>query len=715
MRLTSPVVLIVLAVVVAATVMAVDRFSLQPHIQALTTDAIHTAGLQLQDTTREELREELVHLAQRGHLAAANINDQANRFAELEDCVLLIVTNAEGQMVTQYINPVYAQSALGRYAADAPEALSRALVAITARQAMFGDDQFDTGDLAVINNDVIMFSRHRLDSGQILWVMTPMDAVLEATGTLLLENVLPPSEMHIPLELGATLSRITENRYLISWPIVARDNTPLGFFRQPLVVNDIILQQRANRRVVLIALTVSIGMACLVLLAVYIAISLPLYRLIHRLRHTELGEGSGEALMENLHGEPREIAEKLAEAFHRLATISRTDALTALANRRHFENVLDAVFQQAIRYGRPLAMIGIDVDYFKAVNDTAGHQAGDALLLLVANAIRHACRQADLPARVGGDEFAILLPETSAQAAQAVAERIRQDLAKEKVIAESDMKITLSIGIADINNANIDTPEALQSLVDRALYASKERGRDCVVLANEIDDIAPTQSDERQALELFKKRLSQDSRFKELFEGVIDEIVVILETRSPHMADHARKVQHYATLVGKELGLSDGLMHRIRLAAMMHDIGMMAMPDSVLNSSHKLSDADLELVHQHPMISAEIMDGMELLGQEIPAVKYHHEHFDGTGYPEGLAGEAIPLAARILAAADAFDAMTSSRAFRGAMSVDEALAELKKGSGKQFDPSIVECFEALGKKYGDDLLEVIPRKRPNGR
>ncbi len=694
--------------VVTLTIVAVDRFALQPHEERLTTAAIHKAGLQLHGETREELTDELTHLAQRGHLVVRHFHENGNPFIELGDCVLLIVTEADGRLVGAKLNPAYTHAPLATYLQDAPEAFSRALQAVTARQAAFGDDQFDVGDLAIINNDVVMFSRHELPSTdeQVLWVMTPLDAAADIEGQILLENVLPPSEMHFTLEPGATLSRVTGNEYRISWPIVARDNTPLGFFRQPLPVKDIILQQKASRRIVLLAVTISIGLACLILLGVYIAVSLPLYRLIHRLRHTELGEANGEELVENLHGEPLEIAEKLREAFTHLATISRTDALTALANRRHFENVLDVVFQQAVRYNRQLAMIGIDVDYFKAVNDTAGHQAGDALLILVANAIRNACRQADLPARVGGDEFAVLLPETSAQDAQAVAERIRHDLAQEKVIAESDMKITLSVGIADINNVDVTSPQLLQSLVDRSLYASKERGRDCVVLANEIEDIAPTQDDDTQALQLFKNRLSQDSRFKQLFEGVIDEIVIILETRSPHMADHARKVQHYATLIAKERDLSASLIHRIRLAAMMHDIGMMAMPDSVLNSTGQLSEADKELVHQHPMISAEIMDGMELLGQEIPAVKFHHEHYDGTGYPEGLVGDAIPLAARILAISDAFDAMTSSRSFRKAKSIDEALAELRKGAGKQFDPDIVESFVQLSSRLGDTMLEL---------
>jgi HD-GYP domain-containing protein (c-di-GMP phosphodiesterase class II) len=170
------------------------------------------------------------------------------------------------------------------------------------------------------------------------------------------------------------------------------------------------------------------------------------------------------------------------------------------------------------------------------------------------------------------------------------------------------------------------------------------------------------------------------------------------------MADHARNVRRYSVMLARELGLSERMTKRIEIAATLHDVGLLALPDSVLLSKHNLSKQEKHLLRQHPLISVRVMEGMEFLEQEIPAVRYHHEWFDGSGYPEGLSGSAIPLSARILAVADAFDAMTSSRTFREAFSVERALAELRKNSGTQFDPDIVEALCRMAGRIGAEQL-----------
>jgi HD-GYP domain-containing protein (c-di-GMP phosphodiesterase class II) len=179
------------------------------------------------------------------------------------------------------------------------------------------------------------------------------------------------------------------------------------------------------------------------------------------------------------------------------------------------------------------------------------------------------------------------------------------------------------------------------------------------------------------------------------------------------MAAHARKTQHYAVLLAQEMGLPDRVIKRLRIAAMLHDIGMLAMPDSILLCEGGLADDQLSAMQRHPLLSVRIMEGMEFLEQEIPTVRYHHERFDGTGYPQGLAGAAIPLTARILAVADAFDAMTSPRTFRAAKSTDEALSELQASAGSQFDPAVVEAFVCMAQRLGDRLL-YAPGGRPRG-
>ena len=184
----------------------------------------------------------------------------------------------------------------------------------------------------------------------------------------------------------------------------------------------------------------------------------------------------------------------------------------------------------------------------------------------------------------------------------------------------------------------------------------------------------------------------------------------ILEHRDPHMADHARKVQHYALLIGREMDLPDRILKRLQVAAMLHDIGMVAMPDAVLLNPGALSDAEVQMMRRHTLLSVRIMEGMEFLEQEIPAVRYHHERFDGKGYPEGLSGPAIPLTARILSVADCFDAMTSPRTFRDAKGLNEAVTELRRGAGSQFDPVIVEAFCAVAARDGESLLRYSVKK-----
>ena len=178
------------------------------------------------------------------------------------------------------------------------------------------------------------------------------------------------------------------------------------------------------------------------------------------------------------------------------------------------------------------------------------------------------------------------------------------------------------------------------------------------------------------------------------------------ELRDPNMADHARKVQRYAVLLAEEMGLAERVVKRIEVAAMLHDIGMLALPDAVMMKPGELNPVDLANIRRHPLLGVRMMERMEFLEQEIPAVRYHHERYDGKGYPEGISGAAIPLTARILAVAEAFDALTSRRAHRDALDAAEALQELRKGAGNQFDPNCVDAFCAMAERLGDELIST---------
>jgi len=503
-----------------------------------------------------------------------------------------------------------------------------------------------------------------------------------------------------------------ENGLSVSWLVHDPSGEVLGFFRAAQPVPHIHLQARAARTMVLIILALSMGLAGLVIMGAHILITGPVVRLLRRLQHVDKLHGdSADDLTRGLHGEPLVIAQKLQNAFQELAHISKTDELTDLANRRHFEEVLGAFYHQAARYHRPLSLVILDVDFFKAINDAGGHPVGDELLKIVAHAIRQACRKADLPARIGGDEFAIILPETTASDAAAVAERIRQLVAAQATSThELQLNVTLSIGVADLSAGGIKTHEDLVNRADRALYAAKERGRNCIVQFDGPSGgpkaVDATLSDRSSALR--KKLAGLDSQFKGVFLQAVQEIVDVIERRDPFMCDHVQKVQRYTALIAREMGLPERLITRLEISAMLHDMGMLSLPDSVLLCPTELDDKQKAAMQDHPLQAVKMMHGMEFLEQEIPAVRSHHERFDGTGYPDGLSGAAIPLTARILSVADAFDAMTSPRTFRGAKTAHEALDEIRHHAGTQFDPTVVKAFLKVADQLGSQLM-VSPR------
>ena len=496
----------------------------------------------------------------------------------------------------------------------------------------------------------------------------------------------------------------------VAWPGRNADGKMLGYFRANLSVVNIHSHAAAVRRITLITLSLAGGAVLLVILGANILLASPITRLLKRVHRVEIGEYPTEAeLTRHLHAEPLALAKRLQKAFTAITHMSKTDSLTGLANRRRFEEALHRAYVEARRYHRPLSVMVLDVDLFKAVNDTAGHKAGDDLLKLVAGVIEKCCRNADLPARLGGDEFAVLLPETAAPGASVVAERIRKSLGGRNArINGSEVNITLSIGVSDFNSGRIDAPHDILVLADRALYAAKQGGRDRVIQAHELEDAVSVQGDkETDRVDRLRDKLAGlDTQFKALFVRALQEIVQALERRDPHMADHARKVGHYCVLIARQLNLPDQFARQIELSALLHDIGMLALPDSIALCAGRLNEQQLEAMRRHPLIGARILEGMEFLEMVTPQVRSHHERFDGKGYPDGLAGQSIPLAARIVAVADVFDAMTSRRAFRGAKSVTESLIELESEAGKQLDPNVVTAFLAEACRLGDKLTDV---------
>ena len=730
LKLTSPGVLLILAVTAASGIFLLDLFCLRPHIDAQKWAALREEAVRTQHVTQLALQIQQKNLLVSA--AAWGYTPDLLRSLDRLPADRPGLQRPQGALAEAMASPkaqwAWLTDAGGRilriwsaHAGDdePTETQAAALVdALASLRPLAGEAN---SGLARLPCGPVMFGRHAIRNGDAdakgcFYLARALDADLLGElgfapgGKLVLvpDNRLP-SGVLTDNSARQTVWLTAEDHMAVAWLAHDAAGKSLGYFLATVPVVHIHRQAVTSRRMVLIILSLSVGLALLVILGSHMLITGPVVRLLTRLQRLEAGEGSPKHLARDLHGEPLMLARRLENAFEKLAHISKTDELTGLANRRHFEQVLEAFYHQARRYNRPMSVIVMDVDFFKAVNDAGGHQAGDRVLREVAVAIEEACRKADLPARFGGDEFAVLLPETAAVDAEAVGERVREAVAaRDMRVGHCEVNVTISMGVADLNAGEMDGPGAMIGLADRALYAAKQAGRNRVVQAHDIHGgRAGGEGTENGKIDVLSKKLAGlDTQFKDLFVLAFDEVMEILQQRDPHMADHTRKVQHYATLIAQEMELPDRVMKRIGIAATMHDIGMVALPDSILLCPTELSDEQMAVMRRHPLLSVRIMERMEFLEQEIPAVRYHHERYDGRGYPEAISGASIPLTARILAVADAFDAITSPRTFRNAKGCAEALGEIHRGAGTQFDPTVVNAFISMADRVGEELMHV---------
>ncbi len=718
LKLTSPGILLILATVMAGGIVLLDTFYLQPQVSEHKDAALRDRAVTVERAVRTALAGEArslrglaERLAQPCPSGASAEEPAQTAFHRAADAVLSAspvamawVSDGTGTVLASWTRK-------GGERTDAPLPLLNP--ASAAR-----DGLIRMGDCNGLYVRMPLERPGALPEAHTLWLARPLDPELlgwigEGIGaelTIVGGSSIPPA---VRDQAAASQGRWvgSDGILVVAWMAADPGGAPLGYFRARAPVVQIEAQALFARRMVLIVLSLSLGLVVLIILGIHMLVTGPVYRLLRRLQKIDATDDHAPPdLTRDLHGEPLIIARRLECAFERLAHMSKTDQLTGLANRRHFEEVLSCFYHQSRRYNRPMSLIALDVDFFKAVNDSAGHQAGDQLLRRIAAAIEDACRKADLPARLGGDEFSVLLPETPAADAERVAERIRSAVSATPFRSRNfEMAISVSIGITDLNAGEIDGPEAMVAFADRALYAAKEAGRNRIVLAHNISTIQPSGSESRKLDTLCRKLEGLDSRYRDVFLQAVREVVEVLEHRDPNMATHARKVQHYAVLIAQEMELPQRVIQRIEVAAMLHDVGMLALPDSVLLCPENLEGEELQAMRRHPLLSVRIMERMEFFEQEIPAVRYHHERFDGKGYPEGISGARIPLTARILAVADTFDALTSSRIHRPALTRDQAVGEIQRGAGTQLDPSVVDAFLSVALRLGERMM-VIPEE-----
>ncbi len=371
-----------------------------------------------------------------------------------------------------------------------------------------------------------------------------------------------------------------------------------------------------------------------------------------------------------------ENAQLYAEARDR----AHIDQLTGLLNHGYFHERIDEEISRCSRFGDVFSVVFMDLDYFKTYNDAHGHLAGDEVLRQIAQCIKRSTRGMDMAFRYGGDEFAIILPQAPLDDAYRVAERIRRN-----VESEMDAKgaaLTCSMGLASWPTDGVMRKDLLKA-ADAALYHSKQLGRNRISLAPEV----VTSEGSEPAL---------DQEGDSTILSTIHALAATVDAKDHSTYGHSAKTSKYATELAKALGYTEEGIARIQAAALLHDIGKIRVSDALLVKRGPLSEDDWEPIKEHPKLGVAILKHVKGLNGCLAAIRYHHEHYDGSGYPGGLKGEEIPLDARILAVADAYDAMTSPRPYRdGKSSHDEAIEELKRCAGTHFDPEIIRTFAAL--------------------
>lgn len=412
-----------------------------------------------------------------------------------------------------------------------------------------------------------------------------------------------------------------------------------------------------------------------------------------------------------------ELAITIAGLFEEVRKQAVTDPLTGLYNRRYFEENINREAERALRLGQPFSLISLDLDHLKTINDTYGHQYGDVAIKTISDVLKQKARSIDIPARIGGEEFNVLLPGVDSYGAMMAAERIRAAI--EATPLEKIGNVTASIGVATFLEHSKNVFD-LTELADQAMYRAKINGRNQVQMTQKQKEVNWQKIAVNAFLDIVSKqrvqippelagditaRLSSVTAYEKDAKEVIYSVVDIITQsyNSTYQSGFTKSKLLLAVNLAKKTDMTKEEIDKLKIAVLLYDIGNIMIPENIFKKEDALTEDEKELIKTHPVIAArDILKPISSIQDIIPIIEKHHENWDGSGYPGKASGKDIPIGSQIILLVDAYFALTQDRPYRKAFDIEKAIEIIQEGADIKWSKDLVDKFVPLVRHYDSE-------------